>query len=292
MKKSLSEKIFQVFDIMLMVFIMSTIILPIMNIISVSFSSTKAVNSNSVGLFPIGFQTVAYKKILTDSVFLRSLINTVFVTSVGTLLSVIVITLAAYGLSKRFYGKKTITYFFIVTMYFSGGLIPTYLLVSKYLNMRDTLLAYMLPYLVNVFYLIVLRSQIESLPPSLMESAHIDGANEYQTLFMIVLPLLAPTIAAVSMFIALNKWNMWFPVLLYSSKNETWTLQYFLRAMVFDKVLAAMSNPEYNADPSDMTSPLNFQNASIVLVAAPIVMIYPFVQKYFVKGIITGAVKG
>jgi len=94
------------------------------------------------------------------------------------------------------------------------------------------------------------------------------------------------------MFIALNKWNMWFPVLLYSSKNETWTLQYFLRAMVFDKVLAAMSNPEYNADPSDMTSPLNFQNASIVLVAAPIVMIYPFVQKYFVKGIITGAVKG
>lgn len=292
MKKSLSEKIFQVFNIFLMVFFMSTIILPIMNIISVSFSSTNAVNSNSVGLLPIGFQTGAYKKILTDSVFLGSLFNTVFVTSVGTLMAIIVITLAAYGLSKKFYGKKAISYYFVVTMYFSGGLIPTYLLVSKYLNMRDNLLAYILPYLVNVFYLIVLRTQIESLPASLMESAHIDGANEYQTLFKIVLPLLAPTIAAVSMFIALNKWNMWFPVLLYSSKKETWTLQYFLRAMVFDKVLAAMSNPAYNDDPGSLASPVNFQNASIVLVAAPIVMIYPFVQKYFVKGIISGAVKG
>lgn len=292
MKKSTSEKVFQVFNLIVMLLIMATIIVPIMNIISVSFSETSAVNSNSVGLFPVGFQTRAYEKILTDSVFLRALFNTVFVTVVGTFSSVIIITLAAYGLSKNFFGKKFFTYYFVVTMYFTGGLVPTYLVVSKYLGMRDTLLAYFLPYLVNIFYLIVLRTQIETLPASLMEAAHVDGASEYQTLFRIVLPLLTPTIAAVSMFIALNKWNMWYPVLLYSSTKETWTLQYFLRAMVFDQTLAAMSNPDYGSDPSSLTSPLNFQNASIVLVAAPIVCIYPFVQKYFVKGIIAGAVKG
>ncbi len=167
-----------------------------------------------------------------------------------------------------------------------------YLLVSKYLGLRDSLLAYFLPYLVNVFYLIVLRTQIETLPSSLMEAARVDGAGEYQILFRIVFPLLTPTIAAVSMFIALNKWNMWYPVLLYSTKSDTWTLQYFLRAMVFDQTLAAMSNPDYGSDPNSLISPLNFQNASIVLVAAPIVCIYPFVQKYFVKDIIAGAVKG
>lgn len=292
MKKSVSEKVFQVFNVIIMLFIMATIILPIMNIIAVSFSETSAVNANIVGLIPVGFQTRAYEEILTDSVFLRSLFNTVFVTVVGTAAAVIIITVAAYGLSKNFYGKKVITYYFILTMYFTGGLVPTYLVVSKYLGLRDTILAYILPYLVSIFYLIVLRTQIETLPVSLMEAAHVDGASEYQTLFMIVLPLLTPTIAAVSMFIALTQWNLWYPVLLYSSTQETWTLQYFLRAMVFDQTLAAMSNPSYSSDPNSLTSPLNFQNASIVLVAAPIVCIYPFVQKYFVKGIIAGAVKG
>jgi putative aldouronate transport system permease protein len=134
---------------------------------------------------------------------------------------------------------------------------------------------------------------IQSSPPgSLMDAAQIDGANEYQTIFLIVLPLIAPTIAAISMFVALNKWNTWFPVLLYTSKEELWTLQYFLRVMVFDKLMASMSNPELGTAPEDIISPVNFQMASIVLVALPIVAIYPFVQKYFVKGIITGAVKG
>jgi len=271
---------------------MSTIVLPILNIISISFSSNEAVVSNTVGLLPKGFQTGAYVKILTDNVFLRSLLNTVGVTAVGSVLSVLIITMAAYSMSKKFFGKKFFTYFFVVSMYFAGGLIPTYLLISKYLNMRNTYLAYILPTLVNVFYMIVLRTQIESLPSSLMDAAQIDGASEYHIIFLIVLPLITPTIAAITMFIALNKWNLWYPVLLYTSKQELWTLQYFLRAMVFDKLLAAMSNPELNTASESIISPINFQMASIILVALPIVSIYPFVQKYFVKGILTGAVKG
>lgn len=292
MKRSLSERVFYGFNILVMILIMSTIVLPILNIISISFSSNEAVVSNSVGLLPKGFQTGAYVKILTDNVFLRSLINTVGVTVVGSVLSVLIITMAAYSMSKKFFGKKFFTYFFVVSMYFAGGLIPTYLLISKYLNMRNTYLAYILPMLVNVFYMIVLRTQIESLPSSLMDAAQIDGASEYHIIFLIVLPLITPTIAAITMFIALNKWNLWYPVLLYTSKQELWTLQYFLRAMVFDKLLAAMSNPELNTASESIISPINFQMASIILVALPIVSIYPFVQKYFVKGILTGAVKG
>lgn len=292
MKRTVPEKVFYVFNILFMLLIMSTVILPILNIISISLSSNEAVASNSVGLFPKGFETGAYVKIITDSVFLKSLLNTVGVTVIGTILSVLVTAMAAYSMSKKFFFKKFFTYYFVVTMYFSGGLIPTYLLVSKYLGLRNSYAAYVLPLLVNVFYMIVLRTQIESLPSSLMDAAQIDGANEYQTVFKIVLPLIVPTIAAISMFVALNKWNMWFPVLLYTSKKELWTLQYFLRAMVFDKLLAAMSDPGIDTSAEEIISPINYQMASIILVALPIVSIYPFVQKYFVKGILTGAVKG
>lgn len=290
MKRTLGEKVFQVFNIIFMLFIMSTIILPLLNIISISLSNSQAVISNSVGLFPKGFQLGAYKKIIMDEVFLRAFLNTVGITVIGSFLSILVITMAAYALSKEFYGKKAITYYLIVTMYFAGGLIPTYLLISNYLHMGNSYLPYFLPFLVNVFYIIIVRTQIEAIPPSLMDAAQIDGANEYQTMFLIVLPVLAPTIAAISMFVALNKWNTWFPVLLYTNKKELWTLQYFLRAMVFDKLLAAMSN--VTAETDIIISPINFQMAAIVLVALPIVSIYPFVQKYFVKGIISGAVKG
>lgn len=292
MKRSFGEKVFQIFDIFLMVAVLSIIILPMMHIFSVSVSDSKAITTLKVGLFPVGFNMAAYKKIITDMVFARSFFNTVTITIINTFLSLIVITMVSYALSKGyFYGKKFITYFFVISMYFSGGLIPSYLLVSRYLKLNNTYLAYILPALVNVFYIIVVRSQIEAVPKDLVEAAFIDGAGEFTVLFRIIIPVVLPTIAAISMFVALGCWNMWFPVLLYANRKEMWTLQYYLRAVVFEKFLAATADIVQVAG-SDIIPPQNFQMASILLVALPIVAIYPFVQKYFVKGILVGSVKG
>ncbi len=293
-KRSLGEKIFQVVNIFIMILIMATIIFPLLHIFSVSVSDKIAVTTLQVGLLPKGFNLQAYRQILNNPLFQRSLLNTVGVTIVGTFLSIIVITMLAYAMSKKyFFGKKFVTYYLVITMYFSGGLIPTYLVVTNLLKLNNSYLAYILPSLVNVFYVIVVRSQLEAVPPDLIDSGYIDGANEFRLLISIILPIIAPTIAAVSMFLALGRWNMWFPVLLYSTKNDMWTLQYYLRNIVFEKMLALTTLSTIGESiEADVIPPQNYQMASIILVALPIVAIYPFIQKYFVKGILVGSVKG
>lgn len=292
MKSTTGEKVFQAIDIFIMLMIIAAVLLPIIHIFSVSVSDKTAITTLNVGLLPKGFNTGAYEKIVKDVYFLRSLVNTAGVTVVRTFLSLVVMVAAAYGLSKNFFGKKAVTYYFVITMYFSGGLIPSFLLTSKYLGLNNSFLAYILPGLVNVFYIIVVRSQIEAVPQSLNDAALIDGANEVQALLYIVLPVISSTIAAVSMFIALSCWNMWFPVLLYTTRKEMWTLQYYLRAVVFDKFLASTAENIPQISGADIVPPQNYQMASIILVALPIVAIYPFIQKYFVKGILVGSVKG
>jgi putative aldouronate transport system permease protein len=197
--------------------------------------------------------------------------------------------MVAYAMSKPyFYGKKFITYYLVVTMYFSGGLIPTYLWISSYLKLGNTYSAYILPLLVNVFYVIVIRSQLEAIPQDILDSGYIDGASEIRILFKIIFPLIMPTIAAVSMFLALARWNMWYPVLLYATRDKMWTLQYYLRNVVFESMLEHTTQKLID----DIIPAKNYQMASIILVALPIVTIYPFIQKYFVKGILAGSVKG
>lgn len=292
MKKSLGEQVFQVFNILIMLFIIAIIIFPLMNIISLSVSDTEAILYRKVSIFPVGFNTKAYNEIFSNSTFVRSLINNIGITAIGTFLAVILTLMISYALTKNFYGKKVVTYFFVFSMYFSGGLIPTYIMITNYLHMRNTYTVLILPYLISVFYIIVMRSQIECIPSSFFEAAYIDGANEYQTVFLIVLPAITPTVAAISMFFALSKWNMWFPVMIYTDYQKYWTLQYFLRVIVFDKFLTASDSTTIAVAGEKGIPEENFRMAAIVLVAAPIVCIYPFVQKYFVKGIIAGAVKG
>ena len=293
MKKSSGEKIFQVINVFLMLIVISTILFPLMHIFSVSVSDSVAVTTLRVGLLPKGFDTGAYKKVLSDAVFIRSLVNTALIMVITTFLSIIIITMMAYALSKEyFFGKRFITYYFVITMYFSGGLIPSYLLVSKYLGLNNNYLAYILPVLVNVFYVIVVKSQLEAVPNDLIDAAYIDGAGEYKVLFAVIFPVIIPTIAAVSMFIALGCWNLWFPTLLYMSQKDMWTLQYYLRAVVFEKFLAYTTDSKSQGFNADIIPPQNYQMASIILVALPIVAIYPFTQKYFVKGMLAGSVKG
>jgi ABC-type sugar transport system, permease component len=290
MKKSRQDVVFQTVDIVVMILITLTIVLPFMHIFSVSISSDEAVKSMSVGFLPKGFNFSAYNEILNQKVFFRSLTNTVFITVITTGIALLVNFMAAYAFSKDFFGKKVFTYFFVLTMYFSGGLIPTFILMTNWLHLTNNFLAFILPSIVNVFYIIIIRSQIEAIPKSLSEAAVIDGANEFQVMTKIILPTMTATIAAIGMFVALNMWNMWYPVMLYSNRKDYWSLQYYLRSIVFEKLLDYdKANTAISVEPA--FNPQNYQMAAIVLVALPIVAIYPFIQKYFVKGILVGAVK-
>jgi putative aldouronate transport system permease protein len=295
MKRSIPEKIFQVFNIIILTAILLTVIFPVLHITALSVSNRDAILSKNVTVYPIGFQIDAYSKVISNVLFARSLINTVVITAVGTFLAMLVSVLTAYALTRDFVGKKVIIYFFVITMYFSGGLIPTYIIYTNIFHLRNNFLVLILPSLVSMFYIIVVRSQIENMPSSVFEAAYLDGAREYQTVFYVVMPMIAPTIAAVSMFFALGFWNSWFNVMVYTDKNNMWTLQYFLRVVVFSKFISEYNNslPAAMAAADRILIPEeNFRMAAIVLVAAPIVAIYPFLQKYFVRGIISGAVKG
>lgn len=292
-KSSKGEKAFQYVDIFIMLLIVASIILPLMNIFSLSVSDRIAVAQGKVGIFPAGFNFDAYLKILQNATFVRSLLNTVGITVFGTVISVIIITMMAYAMSKKyFFGKKFVTHYMIITMYFSGGLIPSYILITNYLKLGNTYSAYILPAVVSIFYVIIIRSQIEAVPGELFDSAGIDGAGEMRILFNIVLPVVAPTIAAISMFLALGKWNMWFSVLLYARDSKMWTLQFYLRNIVFESMLEFSTQKLGDSIDAKVIPAENMRMASIILVALPIVAIYPFIQKYFVKGILTGSVKG
>lgn len=179
-------------------------------------------------------------------------------------------------------------------MYFNGGLIPTYIWVARYLKMYNTYYALILPGLVSVFYIIVIRTQIEQIPASLTEAAIIDGANQFQVLFKVVIPAIKPTIAAICMFLVLGKWNSWFDVLVYIREKDKWMLQYYLREVVFTASLSKdlQDMAQVKLDSAIYVSPENFKMAAIILVALPVLCVYPFVQKYFVKGVLVGSVKG
>lgn len=270
----------------------AAIILPFMHIVSMSISSKQAISLMEVGIFPKGANFYAYRVVISENIFLSSLLNSVFYTLVITFFALIFNTMAAYSFSKEFFAKNIITYIFIIPMYFSGGLIPLFLLITRYLKWYNNYLAILVPAMCNVFYIIIMRSQIELIPQSLIEAAKIDGAKESRVLFSIVIPSITPTIAAISMFTALGAWNSWFPIMIYTNKPHFWNMQYYLRTIVFDKSILQSSS---SFDRSNMMghdiAPQNIQMAAIVLVTLPIVMVYPFVQKYFVKGMLLGAVK-
>lgn len=290
MKKTRGEKVFQYIDIFIIFLSIIIIIFPVLNIFAISVSDATSIVKGDVTIFPKGFNTAAYSKILSNHHFIRAMINTIFITATGTFLAVLLALMTGYGFTKKFPGKKLITYIFVLTMYFGGGMIPTYVVYSKYLGMRNNYLVLILPSLVSMFYIIIVRSQIESIPNSLIDAAYIDGASESKVLFLIVLPIITPCLAAVAMFNALGFWNSWFPVMVYMDYPKFWTLQYFLRTIVFGQFLAA--NELFADAITEYIPEENYRMAAIIITALPIICIYPFVQKYFVKGIITGAVKG
>ncbi|MDU0202011.1 MULTISPECIES: carbohydrate ABC transporter permease [Paenibacillus] len=261
-------------------------LVPFLYILSQSLSSNKAIISQAVTIYPIDFNIDAYKVVFGDAGMLYSLFFTVILTGVFVLFSLTVTILAAYPLTKkRLKGRSALLLLMVFTMYFSGGLIPDYLNV-KSLSLLDTPLALILPGMMSVYYMIILKSFFQSLPESLEEAAHLDGCNELQILIKIVLPLSKPALATVSLLYAVFRWNYFQDALFYITDQKFYTIQLKLYNVINLSQQMSGENLIVNL-PSEA-----LKAASIIFGTVPILLVYPWLQKYFVSGIMIGAVKG
>ena len=275
----------------LFLIIMGTaMLLPLANVISKSVSEEWAINSGKVGIFPVGFQLDTLRQVVSSDIFIRAFTVSLGVTVVGTVLSILLTAVTAYPLSKRHLpGISFVMVLFVFTMLFSGGMIPNYLLMRN-LNLINNLWALILPGMISVFIMLIIKSYYENLPEALEESARIDGAKTYTILFRIILPLSMPVIATISLFYAVGFWNDFFNPMLYINDTSLKTLQLYLRDVVMDADTSNAANK--SVDDMMNMSPEGIRAATVVASTVPILCVYPFLQKYFIKGVLIGSVKG
>lgn len=263
-----------------------SIILPFMQVITISMSPASIVNKNGFHLIPTKFDFSGYKTIMTDDNFWHSYMITIIRTLVGTTSCVLVTVLTAYPLSKpNLPYRRGIMLFIVFTMYFSGGMIPTYLLL-KNIGLTNHFLVYILPCLITGFALIVTRNFFMTLPPALEESARIDGASNIKILFSIYLPLSMPVFATIALWYAVTHWNSWMDNMLYVTDHNLYVLQYVLQT-----ILANGQTPDMEMSVDVVVHTETMKMAALILSLIPIVCVYPFLQKYFIKGMIVGSVK-
>lgn len=273
-------------------------LIPFLMVVAGSLSSEAAISQNGFSLLPQDFSLEAYKTVFRDPmVVVKAYATTIGLTAVGTVLGLLMQTMTAYVLARKDFGwRNQFSFFFYFTTLFSGGLVPSYILMTRTLSLKNSYLALLLPLLFSVYNLLIMKSYITALPDSLVEAAKIDGCGEFRILFQIVMPLIKPALATVGLFIALAYWNDWYNAMLYINTEDKYPLQYFLYQQVNNieayKKLIANSNVS-SAVASAVSLPTQtLKMALTVVVTGPIILAYPLVQKYFVQGITIGAVKG
>ncbi|HZG77803.1 MAG TPA: carbohydrate ABC transporter permease [Paenibacillus sp.] len=262
---------------------------PFLHVFAKSISEDTAVIAGKVGLLPVGFQLHSFEYVLFESGFFRSLGVTLFVTVVGTALSLFITATAAYPLSKqRFKGRKPILLLYVFSMLFYGGIVPSYMLMKE-LHLLDTVWSMIIPFLVVPFNLLVVKTFFEQLPESIEESAEIDGAPNWRILFSIVLPISLPVLATVGLFYAVGYWNNYFHPLLFISSVDLKPLQLYL----MDMITSSSENlGKLSVEDSMSLTPESVRSATIMVSIVPVLLVYPFLQKYFVQGMTIGSVKG
>ena len=268
-------------------------VLPLLMIFSASFTSESYIAFNGYSVFIHDFSTEAYATIFKDSqMVLRSYGVTIFITVVGTLTALFIITMAAYVVSRKdFKYRNRFSFYFYFTTLFNGGLISTYILYVRYLGLKNSILAMIIPGLFSTFYMIVMRSFMSEIPSSLVESAKIDGAGEFLIYFRIIIPLTRSGLITIGLFIALGYWNEWYNCMLYITDERMFPLQYLLYNMLASQQALARIASKTAARLANMPSK-SMRMAMTVIAVGPVLLAYPFIQKYFVKGITVGAVKG
>lgn len=286
-KSSIGDILLDIFVYTLLIGLSIVTILPFLQVITVSLSPSEVVSKFGLHLLPTKISFEGYKAVLKYQTIWIAYKNTIIRTLLGTLLNIIMTILGAYPLSKRYLpNRKLWTGIIVFTMYFSGGLIPSYILVTK-LGLYNTMGSLLLPGAISAFTLIITRNFFMTLPESVEESARIDGANDIYIMFKIVLPLSLPIIATISLWYGVGHWNSWFDCMLYINKQSKFVLQYVLRLIILNGTTQDFdtnSGVGVNSDAMKM--------AALLIGTLPIICAYPFIQKYFVKGVVIGAVKG
>lgn len=275
-----------------------SMILPFILVIVSSFSAEESIINNGYRYIPEEWSLEAYKTILdAPNILIRAYGITIFITVVGTVVSLLITSMTAYVLSRRDYAFNGLaTFYTFFTMLFSGGLVPFYILMTQYLHLRDSLLAVILPTLINVFYVMILRSYMTKIPFEMIESAKMDGAKEFRIYFRMILPLSTPGLATLGLMTSFNYWNEWFNALLFIDNQNLVPLQLLLQRMI--KNIEFLSNNSQFLDQSGLdidsgTLPkYNVRMAMAILAAGPMMFVFPFFQRYFVAGLTIGSLKG
>lgn len=268
-----------------------TALFPFYQVVLLSFADMASYAAHPLYLLPYSFDLTGYKAIFEDPAFFQSVLVTLFVTVVGTTINMVLSVLGAYVLSRKYLiGRKVFLNLIVFTMLFNGGMIPSYLVI-KGLGLINNIWVMVLPYAISTYYLIIMKNYFTSLPESLLEAARIDGANEFSILTKIVLPISIPFMATFILFYAVERWNEWYLANLYINKASLYPLQIYLR-----NVLISMSNTLNDIAKQFMTghqkvNSTAMQMATIVVATVPILCVYPFVQKHFVKGVMVGGIK-
>lgn len=289
--------IFHTLNGLLMIAIAVITLYPFLNTFAVSLNAGNDTIRGGIYLWPRIWTDQNYKAVFANGHILNAFWISVARTVIATVLSLFLTSMLAYTLSRKDYVlRKPITILVVLTMYFSAGLIPTYFLM-KDLHLLNNFLVYIIPGLVSAFNMIVIRTYIQTLPEGLIESAKIDGAGDFRTFISIILPLCQPVLATVALFVAVGQWNSWFDTFLYaSSKQELSTLQFELMkllssSMNLNSSVAGSSGADPAAAAQNMVTPVSIRAAITIVASLPILMVYPFLQKYFVHGLQLGSVK-
>jgi len=290
-KDRLIKSPFDVLNVLLFTSLAVLTLMPFLNVLAIAISSPQAVSRGQVTLWPIGFSSKAIVGIFESERFGRSFFNSVYYMVVETSVSLVLTCLCAYPLTKAFPGKRFFYVMLVITMFFGGGLIPTYLLVQG-LGLLDTVWALALPGAISTFYVFIMRTYFKSIGEELEEAARIDGATDIGVLFRIILPLSMPVLATIGLFYAVGSWNSFFGPLIYMSTREKYNLQIFLRDLLIQAQAINTFDPslmvKFMGQQIDL---LQFKYAAVIVSIVPVLCFYPVLQKYFTKGFMLGSIK-
>ncbi|MGG1514168.1 carbohydrate ABC transporter permease [Paenibacillus oryzisoli] len=294
---SLSSRVLDAVIHIVMVIVIVATLLPVLNVFAVSFSSPDNIASGKVFLLPKGLNLSAYYTILFEDVHIpKSFLNSVFITVVGTIFNVALTTITAYSLSKKYLVfRGFFTTYVVIPMFFGGGIIPLFLVVKTF-GLVGSYSALIIPYLISPWWLIIMISFFRTFPAELEEAAKIDGCSDFGALIRIVLPLSTAAVATIALFYAVSYWNSFFPALMFLNDYAKYPLQLLLRDIVLQNTLADQLASQGNAalanDLQTSLTPQSVQYATLVVSIVPMLIVYPFIQKYFVKGVMIGSLKG
>ncbi|MGG1554497.1 carbohydrate ABC transporter permease [Paenibacillus ferrarius] len=290
MKPSKGESIFYVINYALLGLIALTCIIPFIHIIALSLSERSAVDSGHVFLWPVGMQFTAYKIFFISSPAFTAFKNSIVITVIGVVLSLLGTILAAYPLSRSYlYGRRYVVLAMVFTMLFSGGIIPTYLVV-KNMHLIDSYWSIWLTGFISTYNMLLMKSYFENIPYEVQEAARIDGCSDTSLLLRVILPLSLPMLATLALFYGINFWNAFMSVLMYINKSDKMNLTVVVQAMLQKNDL--LNSPSLNPEEQAAVATEMVKAVGVVVMVVPMLVVYPFLQKYFVKGVMLGSVKG